>query len=79
MKFERISIDPKIMVGKPCIKGTRITVELILEKLGGGGDIEYLLDAYPHITREDILEAINYANAILKNEDIEEVLVNVNS
>ena len=77
MKFERISINPKVMMGKPCIKGTRITVELILENLGGGSTIEYLLDAYPHITREDILEAINYANAILKNEDIEEVLVNV--
>lgn len=76
MKFERISINPKVMIGKPCIKGTRITVELILENLGGG-TIEYLLDAYPHITREDVLEAINYANAILKNEDIEEVLINV--
>ena len=78
MKFERISINPDVMLGKPCIKGTRITVELILEKLGGGGTIEYLLNAYPHITKEDILEAINYANAVLKNEDIEEVLVNVN-
>ena len=77
IKFDRISINPKVMMGKPCIKGTRITVELILEALGGGGSIEYLLDAYPHLTREDILEAINYANAILKNEDIEEVLENV--
>lgn len=77
MKFERISINPKVMMGKPCIKGTRITIELILETLEGGGTIEYLLDAYPHITREDILEAINYANTVLKNEDIEEVLINV--
>jgi uncharacterized protein (DUF433 family) len=77
MKFERISINPKVMMGKPCIKGTRITVELILEKLGSGGSIEYLLDAYPHITRADVLEAINYANAILKNEDIVEVIENV--
>jgi uncharacterized protein (DUF433 family) len=77
MKFERISINPKVMMGKPCIKGTRITVELILEKLGSGGTIEYLLSAYPHISKEDILEAINYANAILKNEDIEEVIENV--
>ena len=78
MKFERISINPAIMLGKPCIRGTRITVELILEKLGGGGSIEYLLEAYPHITKEDIFEAINYANAVLKNEDIEEILINVN-
>lgn len=74
MRFERISIDPAVMLGKPCIKGTRITVQLILEKLGGGGSIEYLLEAYPHLTREDILEAINYANAVLANEDIEEVI-----
>ncbi len=77
MKFERIPINPGIMMGKPCIKGTRLQVELILQKLGGGRSIEYLLDAYPHITKEDILEAINYANAVLKNEDIEEMLVNV--
>lgn len=77
MKFERISINPKVMFGRPCIKGTRITVELILENLGGGASFEYLLDAYPRITKEDILEAINYANAILKNEDIQEVLENV--
>jgi len=77
LKFERIFINPKVMMSKPCIKGTRITVELILEKLGNGGTIEYLLSAYPHIAKEDILEAINYANAILKNENIEEVIENV--
>ena len=47
MKFERISIDPGIMLGKPCIKGTRITVELILEKLAGGATVEWILDGYP--------------------------------
>jgi uncharacterized protein (DUF433 family) len=41
MKFGRISINPKVMMGKSCIKGTRITVELILEKLGSGGTTEY--------------------------------------
>jgi uncharacterized protein (DUF433 family) len=67
MKFERISIDPKIMLGKPCIKGTRITVELILEKLSEGATIKNLLDGYPNLTKEDIFEAIKYANAILRN------------
>ena len=70
MYFERITIDPQVMLGKPCIKGTRITVELILDKLAGGADVEWLLDAYPHIRREDILDAIRYAKAVLSNEEI---------
>ncbi len=70
MYFERITIDPKVMLGKPCIKGTRITVELILEKLAGGATVEWILDSYPHIKREDVLEAIRYAKAVLTNEEI---------
>lgn len=57
MYFERISIDPRVMLGKPCIKGTRITAELILDKLAGGASPEWISDAYPHIKREDIFEA----------------------
>ncbi len=74
MYFKRISIDPGVMLGKPCIKGTRITVELILDKLAGGANIEWILDAYPHIKREDILEAIRYAKAVLTNEEIIEAI-----
>ncbi len=70
MYFERITIDPKVMLGKPCIKGTRITVELILEKLAGGATVEWILDGYPHIKREEVLEAIRYAHAVLTNEKI---------
>lgn len=70
MYFERISIDPGVMLGKPCIKGTRITVELILDKLSGGADVEWILNAYPHIKRKDIFEAIRYAKAVLTNEEI---------
>ena len=70
MHFERISIDPGVMLGKPCIKGTRITVELILDKLAGGASVEWILDAYPHIKKEDVLEAIRYAKAVLANEEI---------
>ena len=51
---KHIASNPEIMFGKPCIKGTRIPVDLILEKLGGGKTIEDLLDAYPRITKEDI-------------------------
>ncbi len=70
MYFERITIDPKVMLGKPCIKGTRITVELILEKLAGGATVEWILSGYSHIKREDVLEAIQYAHAVLTNEII---------
>lgn len=70
MYFERITIDPKVMLGKPCIKGTRITVELMLEKLAGGATVEWILDGYPRLKREDVLEATQYAHAVLINEVI---------
>ncbi|EDP73456.1 DUF433 domain-containing protein [Hydrogenivirga sp. 128-5-R1-1] len=52
---DRIVSNPNILQGKPTIKGTRISVELILRKLGEGMSIEELLEAYPVLTREDIL------------------------
>lgn len=55
---DRIVSDQKIMLGKPVIKGTRITVELILKKLSEGMSSEELLHAYPHLTKEDILAII---------------------
>ncbi|MDX2258749.1 MAG: DUF433 domain-containing protein [Hyphomicrobiaceae bacterium] len=58
---ERISIDPAIMVGKPCIKGTRITVELILRWLAAGHTPADVIEAYPHLTLEDINAALDYA------------------
>jgi uncharacterized protein (DUF433 family) len=61
MEHPRISQDPKVMVGKPVIKGTRITVELILRALGSGWSIETLLEQYPHLTREDIFAAQAFA------------------
>lgn len=74
MKFERITVDPEVMLGKPCIKGTRITVELILEKLAGGSTYQDLLDGYPRLTVEDIKEAIRYAHAVLTHEKIIEAV-----
>ena len=56
-----IEIDPKIMVGKPVIKGTRITVELILEKLAAGETIEDIIESYPHLDRAQILACLEYA------------------
>lgn len=60
-----IEINPKIMVGKPVIKGTRITVELILEKLASGESIDDILASYPHINREQILACLEYAHKSL--------------
>jgi uncharacterized protein (DUF433 family) len=56
-----IDINPKVMLGKPIIKGTRITVELIMEKTAYGYDVNDILRAYPHLTREQILAAYAFA------------------
>lgn len=61
MDHPRISQDPKVMVGKPVIRGTRITVELILRALGNGWSTEMILEQYPHLKREDILAAQAFA------------------
>lgn len=58
------------MMGKPVIRGTRITVELILRKLSEGASDADLLDAYPRLTREDIQAAIRYAADTLAHEEI---------
>jgi uncharacterized protein (DUF433 family) len=58
--LERISIDPNICFGKPCIRGTRIWVSLILDFLASGMAMEEVLTEYPQLTREDILAAIAY-------------------
>jgi len=56
-----IEINPKIMVGKPVIKGTRITVELVLDKLATGQSVEDILRSYPHLNREQILAVMDTA------------------
>jgi len=66
----RITVDPKVMVGKPIIKGTRITVELILRLLAQGQIVEEILRAYPHLRKEDILAALEYATKIMEAEKV---------
>jgi uncharacterized protein (DUF433 family) len=66
---DRIEINPKVMLGKPVIRGTRVTVELILRKLSDGATEADLLDAYPRLAREDIQAAIAYAADTLANEE----------
>ena len=65
-----IEANPEIMFGKPCIKGTRVPVDLILEKLGWGETIEDLLDAYPRIDKDDIMACLLYAVHYLRNDEI---------
>lgn len=58
---DRIEVNPKVMLGKPVIRGTRIPVKLLLRKLSEGASEADLLEAYPHLTREDIQAALRYA------------------
>ncbi len=66
----RIVCDPKILVGKPTIKGTRISVELILGWLSAGWSTEQVLESYPHITRDDVLAALAYARELVHDDGI---------
>jgi uncharacterized protein (DUF433 family) len=67
---DRIEINPRVMLGKPVIRGTRIPVELILRKLSEGASEADLLDAYPRLAREDIRAAMRYAADTLAHEEI---------
>ncbi len=67
---DRITVNPKIMLGKPVIKGTRITVETILRKLSEGMTIEEFLKAYPHLTKEDIFAVLEYAADVISAKEI---------
>lgn len=70
MIHDRITIHSKVMFGKPVIKGTRITVELILRKLGGGMTEGQILAHHPHLTAEDIRAAAAFAADYLASEEI---------
>ena len=67
---ERIVNDPSIMLGKPVVKGTRITVEMILRKLSEGLSIDELLSSYTHLSKEDVFAALGYASHLIANEEI---------
>ena len=59
--FARITRDPAVMGGKPCIRGMRVTVGMIVGQIGAGRTVDDLLTEYPYLEREDILEALRYA------------------
>ena len=67
--LSRIEINPKVMLGKPVIGGTRITVEIILEKLAADIPIEEVLEDYPSLKRQDVLAAIAYARQAIGTDE----------
>jgi uncharacterized protein (DUF433 family) len=70
MTTERIEINPAVMMGKPVIRGTRVTVELVLRKLAEGASEAELLEDYPQITPDDIRAAIAYGAASVAHEEV---------
>ena len=70
MSHTRISTDPAVMMGKPCIKGTRITVELILRKLGAGRSFADLREAYPKLSEDDLRAALAFAADYMQHETV---------
>ena len=67
----QIVCDPAILMGKPVVKGTRLSVELILEKLSNGESMDDILEAHPRLTKEGIYSALGYASRVLKTDIVE--------
>lgn len=70
IEFPRITADPRVMGGKACIRGMRVTVGMILGNLGAGTTIERLLELYPYLDREDVLEAMRYGAWLASEREI---------
>ena len=71
MKLERITVDPKICTGKPCIRGLRFPVARLLGLLAAGETRETILAAYPYLESEDIDQALRYAALLAEDETLE--------
>ncbi len=67
---ERIVVDPKVLVGKPVIKGTRLSVEFILGLLANDWTTTQILDEYPQLKREDVMAVLKYAAELVKEEKV---------
>jgi len=68
--FDRITHDSAVMGGKPCIRGMRVTVGMIVGQIGAGHTIEELLAEYPYLEREDILQALRYAAWVAEDREV---------
>jgi uncharacterized protein (DUF433 family) len=69
-QLDRITQDPEIMGGKPCIRGMRVTVGMIVGQIGAGHSIEDLLAEYPYLEREDVLQALRYAAWLAEDREV---------
>jgi uncharacterized protein (DUF433 family) len=67
---QHITADPAVLGGKPVIKGTRISVELVLECLGRGWTIDQFLTQYPHVPREGVIACLDYARDLVRSETV---------
>jgi len=68
--LDRITQDPGLMGGKPCIRGMRVTVGMIVGQIGAGHSIEQLLADYPYLEREDVLQALRYAAWLAEQREL---------
>ena len=75
--LERIAVNPKIMVGKPVIRGTRLTVQYILGLLAHDMTVDEIMQKYEGLTREDVLACILFATEVLENTDFAPLTVEV--
>jgi uncharacterized protein (DUF433 family) len=69
-QFDRITMDPDVMGGKPCIRGMRVTVGMIVEAMSAGRTIEQLLSDFPYIEEADIREALAFAASLAQGHEI---------
>lgn len=69
--LRRISVDPQVCFGKPCIRGTRIWVSLVLDLLAGGRSVKEILTDYPHLVEEDVLACIAYGSEMSRERFVD--------
>ena len=69
--LDRITQNPAVMQGKACIRGMRVTVAMIVRQVGSGTTVEEMLEAFPYLQREDILQAIQYAGMLAEGCEVE--------
>lgn len=69
----RIITDPRVLAGKPCVRGTRISVEFILELIASGASVADIVAAYPALTREDVTAAVQFAAMAVRSTTLEEI------
>ncbi len=69
-QFDRITLDPAVMGGKPCVRGMRVTVGMIVGQIAAGRTFEEVLSDYPYLDREDVLQALRYAAWLAEDREV---------